>query len=122
MKKNTVEITIVGMTAESMLNVLRNSGKISFVNDILDKKLSRIEDGNTGKVLFPNEDYHYNEEKGNYLAFDLEDGSHVKISVNESDNSLIFDFFPKEINARGLRETVLNYIDYDYGKKLRVEE
>jgi hypothetical protein len=114
--KNIEEVKIVGKTAQTMLNVLRNSGKISFPRPILGKKIVRIEDGNTGKVVFPDDDYHYNEDKGNYLLFNLEDGSEVIIRVNKPDNSLIFEFSAVEIDPDGLRETVLSYIDYDYGR------
>lgn len=109
------KVKIVGRSAKSMLNILRNSGDISFANDIVGVKLSKIIDGNTGKYVFPNEEdgYVQDSEKGNYLMFIMEDDSKVKIEVDE--DSLIFEVTADSGRVVPIRETVLSFIDYEYG-------
>jgi hypothetical protein len=112
---------IYGRTAKSMFNVLRNSGKISFVNDVIGLKVVKIIDGG-GKYLFPDQTYEYIplNERGVYYKVYLEDGSDYNISIDEESNSLIFDFNTTPDKLAPLRETILSFIDYDYGRKEKV--
>jgi hypothetical protein len=113
-----VKIKIVGQTAKSMFDILRNSGKISFANDVIGLKAKEILDGENRKVYLPNGTNHYTTEveKGLYTQVKLEDGSVYKVEVDDELNSLIFNFNTTPDKLSGLRETVLSFIDYGYGK------
>jgi hypothetical protein len=109
---------IYGQNAFKMFDVLRN--KINFVEPIAGLKVTIITDGRSGKYVLPNEQYGFlpDELKGDFYQFRLEDDSLVRISVDEANNSLIFNFVTAKDKHIGLRETVLNLIDYDYDRKL----
>jgi hypothetical protein len=112
------KVKIYGRTAKSMFNVLRNSGKISFANDVIGLKVTKIVDGKTGKYVLPDGFYDYipPNERGTYLKVYLDDGSDYIASIDEESNSLIFDFNTSADKLVGLRETVLSFIDYEYGR------
>jgi hypothetical protein len=123
MEVEIVKVKIVGMKAQNMLEILLNSGKISFPNPILGVNITKILNGRTGKYVLPDQKYDYidKNKRGNYMAFEMEDKSEVIIEVQEED-TLLFEFITSEERMLGLQETVLNYIDYEYGKVKKVEE
>ena len=115
---------IIGMTAKKMFNILRNSGSISFTNDVLGIKVAKIVDGETGKYVLPDGFYDYLplKERGMYYKVFLDDGSDYTIGVDAENNNLIFNFNTSADKITGLRETVLSIIDYDYEKRYKEEE
>jgi hypothetical protein len=115
----TFKQKIFGRKAKSLFNVLRNSGKISFANDVIGLKVTKIIDGESGKYVLPDGFYDYLplNERGLYYKVFLEDGSDYIITIDEQTNSLIFNFNTTTEKLKGLQETILNFIDYDYGKE-----
>jgi hypothetical protein len=119
-----VKIKIIGQTARDMFEVLRNSGKISFANDVIGIKAKSIVDGESLTEFLPdttNRDA-VTYSRGLYTQVNLEDGSIYTVTVDEEENSLIFYFNTTPDKLDGLRETVLSFIDYDYEKRRAVEE
>lgn len=115
----TFTIRIFERKAKSMFNVLTNSGKISFANDVLGIKATKIVNGETGQYVLPDGFYDYIplNERGVYFKVFLEDGSDYTIRIDDESNSLIFDFNTTPDKLTAMRETILSFIDYGYGKE-----
>lgn len=115
---------IFGITARKMFNILRNSGSISFANDVIGLKVAKIVDGETGKYILPDGNYDYIplNERGVYYKVFLEDDSTYTIGVDVENNSLVFNFNTSMEKLTGLRETVLSFIDYDYEKQYKEKD
>lgn len=115
MIEETFTQKIIGMDVMKMFDIIRN--KINFVDEIQGAKFIFILDGETGKYVLPNGDYGYmKDEIGVYYKAIMEDKSSVTIIVDTDNNCLKFKFKTPIDKLVGLKEAMLNYIDYDYGK------
>lgn len=112
----TLSVRIYEKTSTSLMEVLKCSGRISFTTKILGKNFIYIEEGLTGKRFYPNDTFEEFRPAEDYLKFELDDGSIVTIYNDISSNSLIFTFIPNKVDHLALRETVLSFIDYSYGR------
>lgn len=116
MIKETVTVPIVGKSSTNMMMFLRIGKHISFTQDILGKKVMSIEDGIADMIYYPDENKEelHQKVKRNYISVVLEDETRFEISENIVDNSITFDFVANDKDMPALRETVLNFIEYDF--------